>query len=100
MPSGFPKPDKGLTPRFISVHYSNANARPGPHGAGGWQGDTAAGAGPPQAVRQAQMPGPSLASTTPFDTIKQTVLRIKGKIFVIQTPMDLAKAVGEIDRGK
>jgi hypothetical protein len=51
-------------------------------------------------VAQAQMPGPSpdgLASDL-FDTIKQTVLRMKGKIFVIQTPADLSKAIEEIDR--
>jgi hypothetical protein len=101
MPAGFPKPDKGMTPRFFSVHYSNANAsRIGPHGAGGWQGDMGMHGGPPPAAAQAQMPGPSpgeVASTL-FDTIKQTVLRMKGKIFVIQTPADLSKAIEEIDR--
>jgi hypothetical protein len=101
MPAGFPKPDKGMTPRFFSVHYSNANAsRIGPHGAGGWQGDMGMHGGPPPAAAQAQMPGPSpgeVASTL-FDTIKQTVMRMKGKIFVIQTPADLSKAIEEIDR--
>jgi hypothetical protein len=85
MPSGFPKPDKGMTPRFFSVHYSHTGAR----------------GGPPRVVAPAQMPGRSpdeLASTTPFDTIKQTVLRMKGKIFVIQTPADFSKAIEEIDR--
>jgi hypothetical protein len=101
MPAGFPKPDKGMTPRFFSVHYSNANAsRIGPHGAGGWQGDMGMHGGPPPAAAQAQMPGPSPgeAASTLFDTIKQTVLRMKGKIFVIQTPADLSKAIEEIDR--
>jgi hypothetical protein len=101
MPSGFPKPDKGMTPRFFSVHYSNSNAgRIVPHGTGGWQGDVGRSGGPPPAVAQAQMPGPSpeeVASNL-FDTIKQTVLRMKGKIFVIQTPADLSKAIEEIDR--
>jgi hypothetical protein len=101
MPAGFRKPDKGMTPRFFSVHYSNANAsRIGPHGAGGWQGDMGMHGGPPPAAAQAQMPGPSpgeVASTL-FDTIKQTVMRMKGKIFVIQTPADLSKAIEEIDR--
>jgi hypothetical protein len=104
IPSGFPKPDKGVTPRFFSVHYSNANAsRIGPGGAGGWQGDMGVHGGPPSAVAQAQRPGPDPgnASANPFDTIKQTVLRMKGKIFVIQTPADLSKAIEEIDhRGK
>ena len=103
MPSGFPKPDKSMAPRFFSVHYSNINAsrNPPPHGAGGWQGDTGARGGPPPEVVRARMGVPSpdeLASTTPFDTIKQTVLRMKGKIFVIQTPADLSKAIEEIDR--
>jgi hypothetical protein len=100
MPSGFPKPEKGVTPRFISIHYSNFNARPGPHGAGGWQGDTGMHGGPPSGVMQAQMPGPDPrnASASPFDTIKQTVLRMKGKVFVIQTPEELSKAIEEIDR--
>ena len=43
-------------------------------------------------------PGPSNASANPFDTIKQTVLRMKGKIFVIQTPAELSKAIEEIER--
>jgi len=89
MPSGFPKPDKSMTPRFFSIHYSNVNASRIVHGAGGWQGD-------PPALAQAsqnQMIGANL-----FDTIKQTVLRMKGKIFVIQEPADLSKAIEEIDR--
>jgi hypothetical protein len=56
--------------------------------------------GAPPAAREAQMagPDPGNASASPFDTIKQTVLRMKGKIFVIQTPADLSKAIEEIDR--
>jgi hypothetical protein len=100
MPSGFPKPEKGM-PRFFSVHYSNIYAGPiARGGAGGWQGDVGMPGGPPPAVREAQMPGPDryqLASN-PFDTIKQAVLRMKGKIFVIQTPSELSKAIEEIDR--
>jgi hypothetical protein len=100
MPSGFPKPEKGM-PRFFSVHYSNIYAGPiAREGAGHWQGDVGMPGGPPPAVREAQMPGPGrdqLASN-PFDSIKQTVLRMKGKIFVIQTPAELSKAIGEIDR--
>jgi len=86
MPSGFPKPDKGMTPRFFSVHYSNAYARrfPPPHPAVGWQSD---------------MQIPDQLPSTLFDTIKQTVLRMNGKISVIQTPADLSKAIAEIDRG-
>jgi hypothetical protein len=92
MPSGFPKPDKGMTPRFFSVHYSNAGASRIVHGAGSWQGDMPA---------VAQAAPDQLAATNLFDTIKQTVLRMKGKIFVIQTPADLSKAIEEIDhRGK
>jgi hypothetical protein len=100
MPAGFPKPEKGM-PRFFSVHYSNIYAsRIARGGAGGWQGDVGMPGGPPPAVREAQMPGPDryqLASNL-FDSIKQTVLRMKGKIFVIQTPAELLKAIGEIDR--
>jgi hypothetical protein len=46
------------------------------------------------------MPGPSSDDVTSnlYDTIKQTVLRMKGKIFVIQTPEDLSRAIEEIDR--
>jgi hypothetical protein len=92
MPSGFPRPDKSKTPRFFSVHYSNAFASPIVHGAGGWQGD-------PPALAQASPD--QLVATNLFDTIKQSVLRMKGKIFVIQTPTDLSKAIEEIDsRGK
>jgi hypothetical protein len=100
MPAGFPKPEKGM-PRFFSVHYSNIYAGPiAREGAGHWQGDVGMAGGPPPAVREAQMPGPGrdqLASNT-FDSIKQTVLRMKGKIFVIQTPAELSKAIAEIDR--
>lgn len=101
IPPGFPKPDKGTTPRFFSIHYSNANAgRIAPHGAGGWQGDIGMHGGPPSAMAQAERPGPGPGngSANPFDTIKQTVLRMKGKIFVIQTPANLSKAIEEIDR--
>jgi len=98
MPSGFPKLDRSVTPRFFSVHYSNIYARPGVHGAGSWQGDPAPRGGPPAAVAEARRPGPSRDDVTPFDTIKQTVLRMKGKIFVIQTPAELSKAIEEIDR--
>ncbi len=89
MPSGFPKPDKGMTPRFFSVHYSNAGASRIVHGAGSWQGDMPA---------VAQASPDQLAATNLFDTIKQTVLRMQGKIFVIQAPADLSKAIEEIDR--
>ena len=57
--------------------------------------------GPPLAVTEGQTPGPSagdLALSTLFDTIKQTVLRMKGKIFVIETPAEFSKAMEEIDR--
>ena len=96
MPSGFPKPDKGMTPRFFSVHYSNAGASRIVHGADSWQGDMGAPGGPPPAVAQASPD--QLAATNLFDTIKQTVLRMKGKIFVIQAPADLSRAIEEIDR--
>jgi hypothetical protein len=89
MPSGFPKPDRGMTPRFFSVHYSNAGASRIVHGAGSWQGDMPA---------VAQASPDQLAATNLSDTIKQTVLHMKGKIFVIQTPADLSKAIKEIDR--
>lgn len=102
MPSGFPKPEKGMTPRFFSVHYSNIYARPFPgERAGSWQGDIGAPGGPPPAVMESRMPGPSrdeAAGINLFDTIKQTVLRMKGKIFVIETPAELSKAIEEIDR--
>jgi hypothetical protein len=65
------------------------------HGAGGWQGDLGASGGPPPALAQAF---PDQAGINPFDTIKQTVLRMKGKIFVIQAPADFSKAIEEIDR--
>jgi hypothetical protein len=101
MPSGFPKSDKHMTPRFFSVHYSNIYpSKIAREGAGSWQGDLGVPGGPPPAVREAQMAGPgrdALASN-PFDTIKQTVLRMRGKIFVIQTPGELSKAIAEIDR--
>ena len=102
MPSGFPKPDKGTTTRFFSVHYSNIFAHNVVReGAGSWQGEVGSTGGPPPAVIESRMPGPSrdeMASTSLFDTIKQTVLRMKGKIFVIQTTAELSKAIEEIDR--
>ena len=88
MPSGFPKPEKGM-PRFFSVHCSNAYANPIVHGVGGWQGAT-------PKFAQASLDQPPASNQ--FDTIKQTVLRMKGKIFVIQTPAELSKAIEEIDR--
>ena len=84
-----PQTGKGMTPRFFSVHYSNAGASRIVHGAGSWQGDMPA---------VAQASPDRLAATNLFDTIKQTVLRMKGKIFVIQTPADLSQAIEEIDR--
>lgn len=101
MPSGFPKPRNG-TPRFFSVHYFNINASRIPRGgAGGWQGDMGVREGPPQAIAEGQIAATSRDQGAPFDTIKQTVLRMKGKIFVVQTPAAFSKAIGEIDgRGK
>ena len=61
MPSGFPKPDKGVTPRFFSVHYSNANASRIPReGAGGWQGDIGARGGTSAGSRAGADAGPLL----------------------------------------
>ncbi len=84
------------------MHYSNIYARPFPgEGVGGWQGDIHAAGGIPPAVMESRMPGPSrdeAAGINLFDTIKQTVLRMKGKIFVIQTPAEFSKAIEEIDR--
>jgi hypothetical protein len=91
-----------MKPMFFSVHYSNIHTYRFVHGgAAGWQGEMGMPGGPPAVVTESQMPGPSrdeMATTTPFDSIKQTVLRMKGKIFVIQTPADFSKAIEEIDR--
>jgi hypothetical protein len=96
-----PQARQGCDSAVLSVHYSNIHARPGVHGgAGSWKGDPAPRGGPPAAVAEARRSGPFRDDVTPFDTIKQTVLRMKGKIFVIQTPADLSNAIAEIGRGK
>jgi hypothetical protein len=94
MPSAFPKPDKTMQSRFYSVHYSRAGRRIVHQGAGGWQGGVGAQPGSVPAIAQ-DVPRPMS-----FDTMKQTVMRMKGRIFVVETPAGLSKAIGEIGRGK
>ena len=101
MPSGFPKSGKGLGPRFFSLHYPRGGTLGPMHGAaggGGWQGPTGPiGMGASGAVRKPQIMDGALWST-PFDTIKQTVLRMRGKIFNLEKPADFDRAIEEIRR--
>jgi hypothetical protein len=82
-------PPQGRAPTVLTVTVANAGASRIVHGAGSWQGD-------PPAVAQASPD--QLAAANLFDTITQTVLRMKGNIFLTQTPADLSKAIEEIDR--
>lgn len=99
MPTSFPKTVKALGPRFFSLHYPRGGTLGpmGGGGVGGWQGPTGPiGIGPPAAaVRNPQIMDGSLWGT-PFDTIKQTVLRMRGKIFNLEKPADFDRAMEEI----
>lgn len=102
MPSAFPKAGKVLGPRFFSLHYSlgASGVRHGGPGGAGSQGGRMRG-GPPLEVTEAQTPGPSsddFALSIPFDTIKQTVLRMRGKIFNLEKAADFNRAMEEISR--
>ena len=57
------------------------------------------GEGPPLEVTQAQNLDPStddLPLNSLFDTINQTVLRLRGKIFTLVNPADFDRAMEEI----
>jgi len=102
MPSGFPKAGKGVAPRFFSLHYPwfpRVVRRGGSvGGAGNWRGYMP---GPPLEVTQAQTIGPApddLPLSSLWDTIKQTVLRMRGKIFNLEKPADFDQAMEEISR--
>jgi hypothetical protein len=56
---------------------------------------------PPLEVTQAQTLGPStgdLPLSSLFDTIKQTVLRMRGEIFNLEKPADFNRAMEAISR--
>jgi len=104
MPSGFPKAGRVLGPRFFSLHYPWFPPVAGRGGSGGGAGNSGGPiglVGPPLGATQAQALGPStddLDLSTLFDTIKQTVLRMRGKIFNLEKPADFDRAMEEISR--
>jgi hypothetical protein len=103
MPPGFPKAGKGVAPRFFSLHYPwfPHVVRHGGSGAGNAGVHLPTGEGPPLEVTQAQNLGSStgdLPLSSLFDTIKQTVLRMRGKIFNLEKPADFDRGMEEIGR--
>jgi hypothetical protein len=104
MPVSFPKAGKVLEPRFFSLHYPRLGYIPRGGvvgGAGSLGGHLPIGDGPPMEVTQAQNLGPStrdLDLSSLFDTIKKTVLRMRGKIFNLEQPADFNRALEEISR--
>ena len=104
MPSSFPKTGEVVRPRFFSLHYPrfpHVAGRGGSVGGAGSEGHMPIGDGPPLEITQAQTSGgppDDLPLSSLFDTIKQTVLRMRGKIFNLDKPTDFDKAMEEISR--